>query len=101
MNKRDIDFTPKKRLPEALLKKEPEIIVLPAGQDTGRYFYVRDICRILGCGRNTAYKVIAGLQAKLPDHGLREPPGRISRKYFMEHLYAAPGKEDQRETNEY
>ncbi len=101
MNKRDIDFTPKKQLPKALLKKEAEIIVLSAKQDTGRYFYVRDICQILGCGRNKAYKVISGLQAELPDHGLREPPGRISRDYFMEHLYFAPGKEKQRGTSEY
>ena len=98
MNKRDIDFTPKKRLPEALLKKAPEIIVMPAAEEDSRYFYVKDICSILGCGRSKAYKVIADLQATLPDHGLKEPPGRISRELFMEHLYFAPGKEGQRGT---
>lgn len=98
MNKRNIDFTPKKRLPEALLEKAPEIIIMPAVREDSRYFYVKDICHILNCGRSTAYKVIAQLQAKLPAHGLKEPPGRISRESFMEHLYFAPGKEGQRGT---
>ena len=94
MNKRSIDFTPKKQLPEALLPQKPEIIVLQPVKEDGRYLYVRDICRILGCGRNTAYNVIAKLQQKLPDHGLKEPPGRISREYFMRQLYGmSSGKE--------
>lgn len=95
MNKQDIDFTPKQQLPEALLSWKPEIIILPQKKDDGKYLYVGDICRILGCGRNTAYTVIARLHANQTDHGLREPPGRISRNYFMGQLYrTAPGKED-------
>ena len=52
MNKRNIDFTPKKTLPAALVKVMPEIIILPQERDDGRYLYIRDICQILG-SRNT------------------------------------------------
>ena len=101
MNKREVDFTPKKHLPEALLPKRPEVTVLPPRKDD-RYLYINDICAILGCGRNKAYKVIAALQEKLPDRGITEPPGRISKEYFMEHLFmGAPGKEGSNGTTEY
>ena len=99
MNKRHIDFTPKKKLPSALVKTPPEIIVLSHPRDDGRYLYVRDICRILGISRNSAYRLIEKLHAAMPDKGIDESPGQISKDYFMRQLYtSAAGKVDEHGT---
>lgn len=92
MNKRNIDFSVRRTV--VPIQKKPEIIsVLPSKND--RYYYVDDICAILGIGRSLAYKIIARLHAAQPDHGIDEPPGCISKVYFTEQLYgAAPRKEN-------
>ena len=92
MNKRNIDFSVRRTV--APIQKKAEIIsVLPLKSD--RYYYVDDICTILGIGRSLAYRIIAKLHAAQPDHGADEPPGCISKVYFMEQLYgAAPRKEN-------
>ena len=101
MNKRHIDFTPRKRLPEAQDRDLPEIIVKPQSEEDGRYLTIRDICRILGCGRSTAYKVIDRLKANRPDLKQSESPGCISQELFIQRLYSAEGKEGQIGTTEY
>lgn len=92
MNKQNIDFSIKKAATP--VRKKAEIIsVLPLKSD--RYYYVDDICTILGNGRSLAYRIIAKLHAAQPGHGMDDSPGRISKEYFMGQLYgAAPRKEN-------
>ena len=95
MNKRNIDFTPKKTLPAALVKAMPEVIILPQKRDDGRYLYIRDICRILGISRSSAYRLIEKLHAAMPDKGLKESPGQISKELFYRQLFNyAAGKDN-------
>lgn len=95
MNKRNIDFTPKKTLPAALVKAMPEIIILPQERDDGRYLYIRDICRILGISRSSAYRLMDRLHATAPDKGISGQPGRISKEIFLRQLYDyAAGKDN-------
>lgn len=67
MNKRNIDFTPKKTISATLVKAMPEVIILPQKRDDGRYLYIRDICRILGISRSSAYRLIEKLHTAMPD----------------------------------
>ena len=93
MNKRYIDFTPKKRLPETPKRNLSEIFVSTLTAEEGRYLTIRDICRILGCGRSTAYKLIARLKQNQPGIALSESPGCISKELLFRHLYGAEGKD--------
>ena len=94
MNKRNIDFTPKKTLPAALVKAMPEVIILPQKRDDGRYLYIRDICRILGIRRSSAYRLIEKLHTAMPGKGVEESPGQISKELFFRQLfYYAAGKD--------
>ena len=94
MNKRNIDFTPKQTLPAALVKAMPEVIILPPKWDDGRYLYIRDICQILGVSRSSAYRLIEKLHAAMPDKGVKESPGQISKELFYRQLFNyATGKD--------
>lgn len=95
MNKRNIDFTPKKTLPASLVRSTTEIIILPQERDDGRYLYIRDICRILSISRSSAYRLLDKLHAAASDRGISEQPGRISKDLFLRQLYDyTAGKDD-------
>lgn len=51
------------------------------------YYDVFDVCKLMGVGRTTAYRLMKKLNAELEEKGYITIAGRISKQYFHERTY--------------
>lgn len=56
--------------------------------NTDRFIGVDEIAADLGMSRNYAYRIIREMNETLKEQGYMTVPGRVSRKYYEERLYA-------------
>lgn len=95
MNKRNIDFTPKKSIcpineranspPDSIQKTI--ILDLPENKKDSRYYYVKDIMKVFGVSKSKAYKIIEKIHSENPEICVNENSGQISKTVFSKYLY--------------